>query len=173
MGKGSVQVIVQLRLAFPGLSTAGWRYGQAEGLCDITFSVVTFLSICVVDQCGELGGTLPNTLMLLEGKAVGIVLAGNFLVSDNLVNMITTAWRSGLNGAAGLRWQAIPTSLISKNLASSSFACDAAAFFAGHARAADTPSSTASCHTACHSESSGDWRARISGAASGIPPAQN
>lgn len=120
-----------------------------------------------MDQYGELGGKLPNTLVLLEGKAVGIVLAGNFLVSDNLVNMITMAWRAGLNGAAGLCEQAIPTNLVSESFAS------AVAFFAGHARPPSTPSYAASCHMACYRGSSGDWRARLSGAAGGIPPARN
>lgn len=168
--QGEEQLVVRVgRTSRWARSTAGWQDERAEGLFVITFSV-GILCICVMDQQGAMGGTLPNTSMLLKGKAMSISVGGTF------VTMSRATWRAGLNCADTLFERAVPnTAPANSNFAdvkpanSGPSNCVPANYFATAALFA----SYARTHAASYSAYDDDWRARLSGAAGGIPPARH
>lgn len=169
----------------------GGDMDRVEPLYDITFSVEAPSTICMVDQQSALGGVPPISRMLLEGKAVGIVLAGRiladrflagrFLVSESLVTMLSrvmtkSTWQFDLNAKLKRCKPAIAAKL-SSDEAGLAWTCPmnstgTPTFSAAYARTSKTVYCDGHHHTPSYSRSA-DWRCRFSGAAGGIPPTPN
>lgn len=136
----------------------------------------------MVDHDGEPGGTVPDTLVLLEGKAVRVVSMNRFLVSGFsdgafsrsrslakngfLARSMAVVWRAGFDAASnGWAWMMSPNPVTATTPARTLV----------HARIpvhAGTLAHATGFHAA-RFDGSNDWRTRASRSPGGIPPARN